>query len=725
MNNERFHPVQSEPPLAHALHHWDRPRGLLTYEYNGFTVLEVRVAPGTDLGFRHGSDGSMLSVAYLQQLYFASDTPCEAVFTFRVHADCLNLRPRRAGREEAVLGTQSGLLHQGVAGLYDGEWDLLFDWYGRSWSWTGAAAAPDERFPGFVTASFTTRLGRSALYMNLRPRYYANTLGFRFHRPWVSKPRRDAVAGWCSWEAYRRDISLEKIKAAADFLRDTLAPYGLRYLQVDDGFQAMPLPARAEGTMAEGWTTCDGEKFPQGHPSIVKAISDRGLLPGVWVNANITNPDFPRHHPGAVIWHGGEAMKGEWIDYLYTCDPATLKEQVTPIFAAMRDQGYKYVKIDAIRHLLFDGLHECVRLGMMTSEEATARFRAFMEASARGLGEDIYYLASWGVMQEVVGVADACRIAMDANPTWAGVRMQLFESARWYHTQRILFTNDPDHVCVRTKAGWARSILSLISLSGQLCMLSDAPEAYTPEKLDIIRRTLPVLTTRAGETGPMPVDYAAYTWTKLHGFAVQSHETPVEMEDVDLEEAMDIAGWAPDREDLHPFSSLWSFALRHHGRDWRVMLRVAATPLRAGSLPLDRIALDPARTYVAFDFWAGRYLGEVTGSFACPALELGCCQAVAFYEKPGLPTVIASDRHVSMDAVSILVHQQEKHGLHLTLSGVAGESFTYYVYLPEGYAAGGVRCEGAAVSLEAGEVLALKVTFESETAQVWLETPKA
>ena len=87
----------------------------------------------------------------------------------------------------------------------------------------------------------------------------------------------------------------------------------------------------------------------------------------------------------------------------------------------------------------------------MSNEGASQKFRAYMEATREGLGEDIYYLASWGEMHEVIGVADACRISMDANPTWAGIRMQLFESARWFHTQRTLFLNDPDHVCVRTR----------------------------------------------------------------------------------------------------------------------------------------------------------------------------------------------------------------------------------------------------------------------------------
>ena len=54
MNNERFHPVLKEPPVAHALHHWDQDRGLLTYEYNGVNVIEVQVPAGTDLRRQSG-----------------------------------------------------------------------------------------------------------------------------------------------------------------------------------------------------------------------------------------------------------------------------------------------------------------------------------------------------------------------------------------------------------------------------------------------------------------------------------------------------------------------------------------------------------------------------------------------------------------------------------------------------------------------------------------------
>ena len=133
--------------------------------------------------------------------------------------------------------------------------------------------------------------------------------------------------------------------------------------------------------------TCDPEKFPGGHKWIVDTIRLHGFVPAIWTNANITNEDFPKHHPEDVLMKDGEPMRGEWIKFLYSCTEKNLEEQVTPVFEGFRDAGYKYVKIDAIRHLLFDGLHEAVRLGLMSNEEAEKKFRAYMEASSVGLDQ--------------------------------------------------------------------------------------------------------------------------------------------------------------------------------------------------------------------------------------------------------------------------------------------------------------------------------------------------
>lgn len=716
MNNQNFHPIQKVPPIAHALHHWDEKTGRLCYEYNGVNIITLDIPKGHEIGFRHGSDGTMQSIQYMQQVYVSSDVPVKAVMTITLNKGCLNMRPHRAGREQAILGQAGSPLIAGVNGMYDVDWDLLIDWNGCNWRWISSEF---EKKNGFQCAKLEVEFSQKALFINIRPQYYRTHLGYRYHQPWKFQPNPKPIAGWCSWEAYRRNIDIEKVAHISEFMQKNLRDYGLEYIQVDDGYQKMPLPYNAEGTMAEGWLTCEEKAFPQGHKSIVKTIRQHHFTPAVWTNANITNPRFPQCHKNDVVWFDGEPLKGEWIDYLYSCLPECLHKHVIPLFQELKELGYQYIKIDAIRHLLFDGFHECVRLGMFSNEEAEKRFRAYMEATREGMGKDVYYLASWGEMHEVVGVADACRISMDANPTWAGIRMQLFESARWFFTNRILFLNDPDHVCVRTKSDWAKSVLSLISLSGELYMLSDTPDAYTPEKLEIIQKTLPPLPTKTAETGPLSLDYPAYTWTKLHGFAVQSHETPVEMEDITLEEAMNMAGDFPSMDDDHPFSSLWAFHIEKHDVKWCVMARIATMPLKAVSLPLKNLGLDTQKEYHAFDFWQQKYLGIVKNQVQCDALGLGQCQIVAFHEKTGEPQIIASSRHVSMDAVSIESHHYQDKKLILTLNGVVETAETYYLYLPNHQKCVEVTSQQAEISVKPEQgLLAVRVQFSHPKAKL-------
>lgn len=710
MNNENFHPIQKVPPLAHALHKWDEETKTLAYEYNGEDILTMKIPESEDAGFRHGSDGSMQSIAYIQQIYIMVEKPMWVTARFCLSRKTVNMKPHRAGGEEGIAGQDGNILLYGVNGLYDAAQDLLIDINGCEWKWCSEGFEETEEHR---IAYMRIHLCEKPLFINLRMGYYRCHLGYKYYEPWKNKTNKKAVAGWCSWEAYRRNIDEGKISDIASFMEEHLRDYGLEYIQVDDGYQKMPLPYRADGTMKEGWMTCEEEKFPRGHEGIVSDIRSHGFVPAIWTNANITNEKFPKYHPEDVISHEGKPLKGEWIEYLYACTEKNLGEQVTPVFEGFRDAGYKYVKIDAIRHLLFDGLHEAVRLGIMSNEEAEQKFRAYMEATKRGMSEDMYYLASWGEMHEVIGIADACRIAMDANPTWAGVRMQLFEMARWFHTQRILFLNDPDHVCVRTKPEWAKSILSLISLAGGLCMLSDTPDAYTEEKLAIIRKTLPPLTTTTAETGALSLDFPAYTWTKLHGFAVQSHETPVEMEEVDLKEAYDMAGVYPTMNDRHPFSSLWSFHLERGGDRWCIIGRFATIPLRESEVDLAKVNLNPNDSYQAYDFWEQKYLGIVTGKMVCKALELGCCQIIGLRKVQDVPQFLASSRHVSMDAVSVTESIWKDHVLTLKIAGAKGMKETYTIVVPKGYQFKEVRISAGDCScIKENNLVSANITME-------------
>lgn len=707
--------------MAHALHKWWEATKTLTYEYNGQNIIEITFPLDKEPGYRHGSDGTMQSIQYIQQIYLEVEEPVDVTISFLLGEHAMNLKPSRASEEEAIIGQLGNILIHGANGLYDKDQDLMISFHGVEWEWeTSEFIIQGNRKIARVKAHLTEK----PMFINLKMHYYNKHLGYQYYKPWEQTLNDKAISGWCSWEAFRRDIDIEKIEQITIFMEQKLKDYGLEYIQVDDGYQKMPLPYNPKGDMKEGWLTCEESKFPGGHSQIIQTISSRGFVPAIWTNANITNEEFPKYHSENVIFHEGKPLKGEWIDFLYQCDTDTLEKQVEPIFEGFREEGYQYVKIDAIRHLLLDGLHEAVRLGIMTNEEASKKFRDYLQSTRDGLGDDIYYLASWGEMHEVIGIADACRISMDANPTWAGIHMQLFEMARWFHTQRILFLNDPDHVCVRTKLEWAKSVLSLISLSGGLYMLSDTVDAYTEEKLQVIQKTLPPLKTATAETGMLNVDFPAYTWTKLHGFAVQSHETPVEMEDVPLEEVYNMAGNYPTMNNDHPFSSLWSFHLHENQMKWCVLGRFATVPLKKSQIELKKVHLNEEKEYLAFDFWEERFLGVVKNKIQVSALNVGECQIVALREKTGIPQFIASTRHVSMDAVSVKKAEfdREDNSMELDMSCVENSMENYYIYVPGQYAVKNYVVDGANIIIKKeNELLIITVYAYQENVKLRIE----
>lgn len=717
MNNENYHSTLQVPPIAHALDKWDESNGELTYEYNGRNILKIYIPGENEIGFRHGSDGNIQSIPFIQQIYLmneGSDEFIKSKVKITLSKSALIMRPNRASDEEAILGQIGNPLIHGVNGVYDIEQDLLIDWHGVKWYWDAEEFEKNE--DGDMTAEFYVEIGPKPMTINLRMQYYRKHLGYEYHKPWERKPNPKSVSGWCSWEACRRLVSMEDIKDISDFFGDSLKDYGLEYIQLDDGYEKLPIPFDSEKNLVSGWTETN-ERFPGGHKEVVKYIKDKGLSPAIWTNANVTNKKFAEMNSECFIKDSNdELMLGEWIDYLLDCSDETLLVHVYPYYKELREMGYKYFKTDAIRHLLLDGLHEAVRQGILSNEEAQIRFRRFMEYARNGIGNDNYFLASWGVLSEVVGLVDSCRIAMDANPTWAGIRMQLVESARWFHTQRILFTNDPDHICARTNIEWLKSIISLTSLSGSLLMLSDPIHNYDDKRMDIIKKNLPPLKTYTAETGTIDMTYPAFTWTKLHGFAVNSKEKPVEAEEVSIDDALNMAGEYTTMMNDHPLSTLWSFHINKSWKNWCVIGRFATVPLKASDVYLESLGLKPYKEYLAFDFWEQKYLGRVKEKMRFDELQLGACQIVSLTEIKDTPQFIASSRHVSMDAISVKQQfwMKGKKQLHVIINGVVGSKETYWFYVPKNYRFVGINNQKAIIPFVMDEILKIDIEFVEE-----------
>lgn len=63
------------------------------------------------------------------------DNPIRAKVKFRLSKEAVNMRPNRAGHEQAILGQVGRPLIYNVNGLYDITQDLLIQWYGCKWEW--------------------------------------------------------------------------------------------------------------------------------------------------------------------------------------------------------------------------------------------------------------------------------------------------------------------------------------------------------------------------------------------------------------------------------------------------------------------------------------------------------------------------------------------------------------------------------------------------------------
>jgi alpha-galactosidase len=284
--------------------------------------------------------------------------------------------------------------------------------------------------------------------------------------------------------------------------------------------------------------------------------------------------------------------------------------------------------------------------------------------------------------------------------------------------------NDPDHVCVRAPVEWARSVLSLVSLTGGLFMLSDARKEYDEKRLRIIKQCIPPLRTLTAETAPLDTEYAAFTWTKLHGFAVLD-DAPFESQLMSDKDARNIAGRWPTADDDHPFSSLWSFHLDTEVGRWCVTGRFATLPLKASKVSLSSLALDPEIEYLAFDFWKQEYLGRVSGYIDCPKLKLGHCQIIALRPALDRPQFLSSSRHVSQDAVSLKAQLWENGKLTLAIEGVSNTTETYWIHMPKGFKITEVTGKSLAASISGersdkagGSAVAIDVAFHKHADEV-------
>jgi hypothetical protein len=486
---------------------------------------------------------------------------------------------------------------------------------------------------------------------------------------------------YCTW--YHSGASTaERIAANTDFAADNLKPFGLSVMQIDDFWQA--------GIKENGPKKVFDRHDPQGpYPDGMKATADhirsKGMVPGLWfmpfsgawydpffadkqdifyktgtgdTNALVNSVLKPLGiEPGRPLSEYPYSMR--WSGTAIDCTNPKAQEYVRQMVSRIAHEwGYKYFKMDGFHSGIAsvqkyvdneyreDDLGKPIRHNpLMTPIEG---YRIGQRILREAAGDDVFFLAccmsqtlrSFGT---TFGMVDAMRIGPDNGPDGPGFVRGATYGTRFYFLNKRVWHCDPDPIYVRPSVPRDRavSLASFVTLAGQLNATSYQYAELPPDRLDIIKRSLPT----HNSTDSRPVDFL--------------------------------------QKDL---SSIWLLKDDRSGVDRTVVgfFNWDEFDPATHSVELEKLDLDPAKHYVGFDYWADRFVGPQSGKLTV-SLGGGQCRIISLYSEKPHPQLVSTSRHITQGIVDVISEQWDGKG---TLSGtsrmVAGDPYELRIAVPAG-----------------------------------------
>ena len=441
---------------------------------------------------------------------------------------------------------------------------------------------------------------------------------------------RPIINGWCSWFYTHLTATEDEQLLNARFIAQHLRPYGMEWVQIDDGWQ------RSFGD----WEA--GSLYPHGMQWLAGQIRELGLRPGIWIAPHVIDAEseVARRHGEWLL----RDARGEVQATGSSRSPKSLILDIThpearrwiyDLFRRIRhDWGYEFIKLD------FPGwtILAAERYGDASVSKAQA-YRLFLRTVRDAVGPDCHIL-DCGPGALGMGLVDSMRVEQDADALdWRHYARRFNAAApsmalRYYFHKRT-WINDADHLgLARLTIPQAQAAASVIALSGGTVISGDRLPELDPARLEILRRVLPAY----GEAArPLDLFDTAYPET----FAVK------------------VRGWWV----LGCFN--WDEGA-HITRD----------------IDLARAGLPAGKTWLLHEFWSQKLLagGRVQ-------LEPSSVALIAVRESLPHPQVLGTDRHYTQGAVELDGVRWD--AARRTLSGVAlggrGTTWRMTVRVPQGF----------------------------------------
>lgn len=478
-------------------------------------------------------------------------------------------------------------------------------------------------------------------------------------------PRSDIPAGWSVRADPPTPITEDEVIAGLDAARAALRP-GLPFVvRLGEGYQ------RAIGD----WETNDA--FPHGHRGLTDRIHAAGFHAGLWLA-----PLLAAERSGIPAAHPDWLLQSPDRDPLVVEEPAERSGRVYALDAAqvpvrdyLRDLarravsewGYDDLTLDQLRY----GAATAPDQGGMSRSEA---YRAALRALREGAGR-AFVTACDTPLQYAAGLVDAVRIGPDANRGFPALRPAARAVALKASYQGTAWLNDPGGLVVgeRVTPDEARFWATVMAFAGGATISSDAPVRLAAERLEILKRVLPVASLR--------------------------------------ERAYDIAlggaGRAPSP----------SWLLGRIAEDWWTLaaLNWGDTSRRFALSLADHGIRGPL---LAYDVWAERRRRDVDGEVVLP-LEPRSATVLSLRRRRRAPSIVGSTRHV-VQGLDLRDERWDGHRRTLTARAVQLDDRPYAVTiaLPPGFAP-----RRAASDPDAGATVAVTGAAGQRAARLQLAAP--
>jgi len=133
---------------------------------------------------------------------------------------------------------------------------------------------------------------------------------------------------------------------------------------------------------------------------------------------------------------------------------------------------------------------------------------------------------------------------------------------------------------------------------------------------------------------------------------------------------------------------VWNLTVTRPFETWHVVaLFNFENGPKAFDVPVGSLGLDPAKTYVGYEFWRQQDFGEIAGSVKAE-VPMRTVRLLSVREKLDRPQFVGDDRHVTMGSVELndVAWNAAAKTLAVDVRAVGTFPLAFAVRVPEGYA---------------------------------------